>query len=104
MVKTHEPVPAAHHSFVGGGTMVVASIIDAKKALGGRRKSKDVPSFARAARLVDDAVAGICRPAIAFAAFKKAAAEQGLLEPAGPSTALSMLDQLWSGDGKGRPK
>ncbi|AZO28710.1 DUF982 domain-containing protein [Mesorhizobium sp. M1B.F.Ca.ET.045.04.1.1] len=90
--------------FVGGGTMVVASIIDAKKALGGRWKSKDVPSFARAARLVDDAVAGICRPAIAFAAFKKAAAEQGLLEPGGPSTALSILDQLWSGDDKGRPK
>jgi hypothetical protein len=47
-------------------------------------------------------MAGICRPAIAFAAFKKAAEQQGLLRPAGPSAALTMLDQLSRG-GKGPP-
>jgi hypothetical protein len=87
--------------FVNGGTMVVSSIADAKKALGRAWKNKDAPAYLKAARLVEDAGEGICRPAIAFAAFKKAAAEQGLLEDSGPSIALSILDQLSSGDHKG---
>ncbi|MDG4882755.1 DUF982 domain-containing protein [Mesorhizobium sp. WSM4884] len=82
--------------FVHGGAMVVSSLADAKKALGGAWKNKEAPAYLKAVRLVEDAANGICRPAIAFAAFKKAAAEQGLLEPAGPSAALSMFDQLWS--------
>lgn len=81
--------------FVSGGTMVVATIAEAKRALGGTWKNKDAPAYLEAARLVDDAIAGICRPAIAFAAFKKVAAQQGLLKPTGPSAALSMLDELW---------
>lgn len=88
--------------FVSGGTMVVASIADARKALDGSWKNKDAPAYLKAARLVDDAMTGICRPAIAFAAFKKAAVEQGLLKPASPSAALTMLDQL-SRDGKVPP-
>jgi hypothetical protein len=88
--------------FANGGSTVVSSIADAKKALGGTWKDKDSPDYLAAARLVDDAMAGICRPAIAFAAFKKAAEQQGLLRPAGPSAALTMLDQLSRG-GKGPP-
>jgi hypothetical protein len=87
--------------FVNGGTMVVSSIADAKKALGQKWRNKDAPAYLKAARLVEDAGKGICRPAIAFAAFKKAAAEQGLLEHSEPSVALCILDQLSSGDGKG---
>ncbi|UCI24652.1 DUF982 domain-containing protein [Mesorhizobium sp. B2-8-5] len=82
--------------FVNGGTMVVTTVAEAKKALGGTWKNKDAPAYLEAARLVDDAIAGTCRPAIAFAAFKKVAAQQGLLRPAQPSAALTMLDQLWS--------
>lgn len=86
--------------FVRGGTMVVTSIADAKKALGGGWKDRDSPAYLKAARLVDDAANGICRPAIAFAAFRKAAAEQGLLQPDEPSAALGMFDQLSSRNGK----
>ncbi|MDX8468873.1 DUF982 domain-containing protein [Mesorhizobium sp. VK23B] len=89
--------------FATGGSMVVSSIADAKKALDGAWKDKDAPDYLAAARLVDDAIAGICRPAVAFAAFKKAAAQQGLLKPADPSAALNMLDQLWSRDRKKPP-
>ncbi|TPN81982.1 DUF982 domain-containing protein [Mesorhizobium sp. CU2] len=81
--------------FVSGGTMVVTTIAEAKRALAGTWKNKDAPAYLEAARLVDDAIAGICRPAIAFAAFKKVAAQQGLLKPTRPSAALSMLDELW---------
>jgi len=86
--------------FVNGGTMVVSTIADARKALGGTWKNKEAPAYLEAARLVDNAMAGICRPAIAFSAFKKAAAEQGLLKPVTPSAALTMLDELWSGGRK----
>ncbi|OHV87346.1 DUF982 domain-containing protein [Mesorhizobium sp. ORS 3428] len=86
--------------FIDGGTMAVSSIADARAALGRTWQSKDSPAYLKATRLVEDATNGICRPAIAFAAFKKAAAEQGLLEHAGPSAALSMFDQLSSRDGK----
>ncbi|AZO08600.1 MULTISPECIES: DUF982 domain-containing protein [unclassified Mesorhizobium] len=82
--------------FVNGGTMMVSSIADAKKALGGAWKNKDAPDYLAAVRLVDDAMAGICRPAVAFALFKKVAARQGLLRPAEPSAALTMLDELSS--------
>jgi len=85
--------------FADGATMLVASIADAKKALGGIWKNKDARDYLAAVRLVDDAMEGTCRPAVAFAAFKKAAAGQGLLEPHKPSAALKMLDQL-SRDGK----
>ncbi|TIQ26782.1 MAG: DUF982 domain-containing protein [Mesorhizobium sp.] len=89
--------------FADGGSMVVSSIADAKKALNGVWKDKEAPDYLAATRLVDDAVAGTCRPAVAFAAFKKAAAQQGLLKPADPSPALTMLDDLWSRKGKGPP-
>ncbi|MGX5805042.1 DUF982 domain-containing protein [Bradyrhizobium sp. Arg314] len=82
--------------FVNGGTMVVTTVAEAKTALAGTWKNKEAPDYLEAVRLVDDAIAGICRPAIAFAAFKKAAAQQGLLKPARPSAALTMLDELWS--------
>ncbi|AZO28518.1 MULTISPECIES: DUF982 domain-containing protein [unclassified Mesorhizobium] len=89
--------------FVNGGSMVVSSIADARKALDGTWKNKEAPDYLAAARLVDDAIAGICRPAVAFAAFKKAAAQQGLLRSANPSAALSMFDQISSRDRKKPP-
>ncbi|TIO73499.1 MAG: DUF982 domain-containing protein, partial [Mesorhizobium sp.] len=52
--------------FVTGGSMVVSSIADARKALDGAWKNKEAPDYLAAARLVDDAMAGICRPAVAF--------------------------------------
>lgn len=88
--------------FVSGGAMVVSTIADAKKALAGTWRNKEAPAYLEAARLVDAAMAGICRPAVAFAAFKQAAMQQGLLKPASPSAALTMLDQLWR-DGEGSP-
>lgn len=82
--------------FVSGGSMVVTTVAEAKKALAGTWKNKEAPDYLKAARLVDDAIAGTCRPAVAFAAFKKVAAQQGLLRPAQPSAALTMLDELWT--------
>ncbi len=81
---------------VSGGAMVVTTVAEAKQALAGTWKNKEAPAYREAVRLVDDAIAGTCRPAIAFAAFKKAALQQGLLKPARPSAALTMLDTLWS--------
>ena len=82
--------------FVNGGSMVVTTVAEAKKALAGSWKNKDAPAYVEAARLVDDAIAGTCRPAIAFAAFKKVALQQGLWKQARPSAALTMLDTLWT--------
>ncbi|TIX09234.1 MAG: DUF982 domain-containing protein, partial [Mesorhizobium sp.] len=82
--------------FADGGSMVVSSIADAKKALARTWKDKDAATYVVAVRLVDDALAGICRPAVAFDAFKTAAAEQGLLRPGDRSAALVMLDELWA--------
>ncbi|RVD55638.1 DUF982 domain-containing protein [Mesorhizobium sp. M2D.F.Ca.ET.185.01.1.1] len=80
--------------FVGGGSMVVTTVAEARTALAGSWKNKEAPDYLEAVRLVDDAIAGICRPAIAFAAFKKVAMQQGLLKPSQPSAALTMLDDL----------
>ncbi len=85
--------------FVDGSSMTVSSIADARRALGGLWKNKEAAAYKAAVRLVDDALDGICRPDIAFAAFKNAAAQQGLLKPVKPSAALAMLDRLASLDG-----
>ncbi|MER8915402.1 DUF982 domain-containing protein [Mesorhizobium sp. M0761] len=85
--------------FVDGSAMTVSSIADARRALGGTWKNKKTAAYKAADRLVDDALNGICRPDIAFAAFQNAAAQQGLLKPAKPSAALAMLDELASLDG-----
>ncbi|MBA1143151.1 DUF982 domain-containing protein [Mesorhizobium neociceri] len=91
--------------FVDCSSMTVSSIADARKALGGTWKNKEAAAYKAAVRLVDDALNGTCRPDIAFAAFKNAAAQQGLLKPSKPSAALSILDELASPDGaKGQPK
>ncbi|WP_217577554.1 DUF982 domain-containing protein [Mesorhizobium sp. GbtcB19] len=82
--------------FISGGTMMVTTVAEARKALDGTWKNKEAPAYLDAVRLVDDAIAGTCRPAVAFAAFKKVAREQGLLKSAQPSAALTMLDELWS--------
>ena len=81
---------------VDGSAMTVSSIADARRALGGPWKNKQTAAYMAAVRLVDDALNGICRPDIAFAAFSNAAAQQGLLKPSKPSAALAMLDALSS--------
>ena len=88
--------------FVDGSAMTVSSIADARKALDGKWKNKDAQAYKAAVRLADDVLNGTCRPDIAFAAFKTAAAQQGLLKPAKPSAALAMLDELASHGGHGR--
>ncbi|RWX62947.1 DUF982 domain-containing protein, partial [Mesorhizobium sp. M4B.F.Ca.ET.089.01.1.1] len=40
--------------FADGGSMVVSSIAEAKKALARAWKDKDAPAYVAAARLVDD--------------------------------------------------
>lgn len=80
--------------FVDYSTMTVSSIADARKALGGPWKNKEDAAYKAAARLVDDALNGICRPDIAFAAFSNAAIKQGLLKPVKPSAALARFDEL----------
>ena len=87
--------------FVDGSAMTVSSIADARTALGGTWKNKEAAAYKAAARLAADALDGICRPDIAFAAFKNAAAQQGLLKPAKPSAALARLDELSSQSGHG---
>ncbi|RAZ90379.1 hypothetical protein DPM33_12670 [Mesorhizobium hawassense] len=82
--------------FISGGSMLVTTVAEAKTALAGTWRNKEAPDYLEAVRLVDDAIAGTCRPAIAFAAFKKVAMQQGLLKPASPSAALTMLDELSS--------
>ncbi len=82
--------------FVSCGSMVVSSIADAKKALGRTWENKEAPAYLDAVRLVDDAIAGICRPEVAFQAFTLVAARQGMLKKRRPSAALTMFDNLWS--------
>ena len=54
-----------------GGTMVVSSISDAKKALGGRWKNKEAAGYRDAVRLVDDAMNGIFAACGSFCRLQK---------------------------------
>lgn len=74
--------------------MVVSSIPDAQKALACQWRNKEAATYHEAARLLAAAKDGICKPAVAFDAFRNAASKQGLLQPTKPSTALGMLDDL----------
>ena len=89
--------------FENCGSMVVSNIADAKKALGRTWKNKEDAAYLEAVRLVDAAMAGLCRPAVALAAFRQVAARQNMLKTSDPSAALAMLDALWFGSGTPPP-
>jgi hypothetical protein len=80
--------------FIDARSMVVSSIRDAQKAMDGRWCNKEAASYKEAARLLRAASEGACKPAVAFAAFQRAAREQGLLKTKERSVALRRLDKL----------
>ncbi|UVK57389.1 DUF982 domain-containing protein (plasmid) [Mesorhizobium sp. AR02] len=85
------PLPV---KLVDGRTMKVSSICEAEIALKGQWRNKEAAAYKDASRLIAAAKDGICRPTIAFAAFKAVAIDQGLLQPTGKSAALKLLDDV----------
>ncbi|OWK21174.1 DUF982 domain-containing protein [Mesorhizobium amorphae] len=83
-------------TFVDGTTMVVSSITDAEKALAKQWRNKEAIDYVEAVRLLAGAKRGICKPEVAFDAFKLAALKQRLVQPRKSSAALSILDDLVS--------
>lgn len=79
---------------VDGTAMRVSSICEAEVALKGQWRNKEAAPYKDACRLISAAKEGTCKPAIAFAAFKAAAIDQGLLLRSGRSAALKMLDDV----------
>ena len=79
---------------VDGTRMTVSSICEAEVALQGQWRNKYSAPYKDACRLIAEAKAGTCNPAIAFAAFKAAVIDQRLLLPAEKSAALQMLDEV----------
>jgi hypothetical protein len=80
--------------FRHGYPQTVSSISDAAKALNAEWPNKHGASYKEAVRLVAAGQAGTCKPYVAFAAFAKAALDQGLLKPMRRSAELRRLDQL----------
>ncbi len=80
--------------FIDARSMVVSSIRDAQKAMDGRWCNKEAVSYKEAARLLQAASEGACKPAVALAAFQRAAREQGLLKAKERGTGLRRLDKL----------
>jgi hypothetical protein len=72
--------------------MVVASIADAETALQQPWPLMEKPSRLEAIRMIEECLAGHCSPQAAFAAFKAAASEQGLLKRKRPSVGLKKFD------------
>ncbi|MGX9182440.1 DUF982 domain-containing protein, partial [Mesorhizobium sp. BHbdii] len=66
--------------FADGRLMTVSSICEASAAFDQQWRDKDAAEFKLARDLILGAMAGTYRPAVAFAAFKKAAARQGMLQ------------------------
>ncbi|WP_348632951.1 DUF982 domain-containing protein [Mesorhizobium sp. M00.F.Ca.ET.216.01.1.1] len=81
-------------TFLDGHSMLVSSLCDAEKALAGEWRSKEADVYKNAERLIAAAKEGVCKPEVAFDAFKKAARRQRLLHPTKRSSALRMLDNL----------
>jgi hypothetical protein len=82
--------------FVDGTTMVVSSIAEAERALASQWRNKEAATYREAVRLLAAATGGVCKPAVAFDAFKNAAHKRGLLQSTKPRSALGMLDDLMS--------
>ena len=79
---------------VDGKTMSVSSICEAERALDDQWRNKQAAAYKDACRLIAAAKDGSCKPAIAFAAFKTAAMDQGLVQRSDKSAALRMLDEV----------
>jgi len=79
---------------VDGKTMSVSSIGEAEIALKCQWRNKEAAPYKDASRLIATAKNGNCKPAIAFAAFKAAAIDQRLVQPADRSEAPKMLDDV----------
>jgi hypothetical protein len=80
--------------FLDARSMVVSTIADARKALDGKWCNKEAASYKRAAHLLAAAQDGTCKPAVALAAFERAARDQGLLQAKDRSAGLRALDKL----------
>ncbi|UVK38647.1 DUF982 domain-containing protein [Mesorhizobium sp. AR10] len=83
-------------TFVDGSTMVVSSLADAETAIARQWRNKTANEYAEAVRLLAEAKDGICKPAVAFDAFRRAALRQRLIQPRKLSAALDILDELMS--------
>ncbi|CCV15401.1 DUF982 domain-containing protein [Mesorhizobium sp. YC-39] len=83
--------------FLDGQSMVVSSLYEAEIALQAQWPNKQAAVFKDAGRLIAGAKDGTCNPAVAFAAFKAAAAAQRVLQPTKQSAALGMLDDVAKG-------
>lgn len=81
-------------NLVDGNIIRVSSICEAEEALKGKWRNKEAAAYKDASRLIAAAKDGSCTPAIAFAAFKAAAIDQGLLQSTGKSAALQRLDEV----------
>jgi hypothetical protein len=77
-----------------GRLVLVSSICDAEKALGGHWENKGRHAFKEATRLLAAAREGGCKPEVAFRAFKRAAREQRMLQSGRRSSALEIYDDL----------
>ncbi|ESY52167.1 hypothetical protein X743_35540, partial [Mesorhizobium sp. LNHC252B00] len=67
---------------------------EARAAMNGEWKNKNLHSYRQALRLLEEAQAGTCRQSVAFAAFVKAARDQDMVVSDQPSEALKRLDVL----------
>jgi len=79
---------------VDGTIMNVACLADVDIALNGKWRNTADFRYLEAARLLEAAKKGDCKPSVAFAAFTLAARQQGLVQPARPSEALGMFDKV----------
>ncbi|MBZ9673755.1 DUF982 domain-containing protein [Mesorhizobium sp. ES1-3] len=82
--------------FVNFETSAISSVAEARAAMNGAWKNKEMHSYRQALRLLDEAQAGTCRQSIAFEAFVKAARDQDMVVSGQPSKGLSLLDALTS--------
>ena len=80
--------------FIDARSMTVSTVAEARDALDGRWCNKQAANYLRAKRLIAAAEAGDCRPAIALAAFERAAREQGLIRSPRRTPSLRALDRF----------
>lgn len=80
--------------FPGRRPIFVATVAEAAATLGLNWPNPRNPAYLRAADLLAKAEAGICKPRVAFEAYRIAVARQGLLLDSSRSSALQVLDTL----------
>ncbi|MBZ9773967.1 DUF982 domain-containing protein [Mesorhizobium sp. CO1-1-8] len=82
--------------FVNFQTRAISSVAEARAAMSGAWKNKEMHSYRQALRLLDEAQVGTCRQSVAFEAFVKAARDQDMVVSGKPSKGLNRLDALAS--------